>query len=56
MQAKVDFYTVQRRAECTSLGLEASKHSVPDSSLAAKRLAEAPHVVIFSTNRTSPAR
>ena len=28
IQAKVDFYTVQRRAKCTSLGPEASKRSV----------------------------
>ena len=49
---------VRHRTECTSLcpGLQAPKPALTDSSLAAKRCAEALHVVFFSTKHPSPAQ
>ena len=57
IQASVDYCYVPRRVECTSLG-PGLKHPIlrSDSSLAAKRRAEALHVVFFSTKHRSPAR
>ena len=53
-QANVDYCYVQRRAECTSLGLEhPSLRS--DSSLAAKRRAAALHVVFFFNKASEPS-
>ena len=48
----------KRRAECTSLGpgLKASEPAPTDSILAAKRRAEALHIVFFSTKHPTPAR
>ena len=58
IQANVDYCCyVRRRAECTSLGPGLKHPSLrSDSSLAAKRRAEALHVVFFSTKHPSPAR
>ena len=57
IQADVDYCYVRRRAECTSLGPGLEHPSLcSDSSLAAKRRAEALHVVFFSTKHPSPAR
>ena len=57
MQANVGYCYVRRRAERTSLGRELEHLSLrSDSSLAAKRRAEALHVVFFSTKHPSPAR
>ena len=57
IQANVDYCYVQRRAECTSLGPGLEHPSLrSDSSLVAKRRAEALHVVFFSTKHPSPAR
>ena len=57
LQANVDYCYVRRRAECTWLGpgLEHLRLR-SDSSLAAKKRADALHVVFFSTKRPSPAR
>ena len=55
--ANVDYCYVRRRAERTSLGPGLERASLrSDSSLAAKRRAEALHVVFFSTKHPSPAR
>ena len=56
IQANADYCYVRRRAERNSLGpgLE-DPSSRSDSSLAAKRRAEAVHVVFFSTKHPSPA-
>ena len=57
IQANADYCYVRRRAERTSLGRELEHLSLrSDSSLAAKRRAEALHVVFFSTKHPSPAR
>ena len=57
IQANVDYYYVRRRAECTSLGPRLEHPSLRSgSSLAAKRRAEALHVVFFSAKHPSPAR
>ena len=49
LQANVDYCYVRRRAECTSLGLGLEHLSLrSDSSLAAKRRADALHVVFFN--------
>ena len=56
LQANVDYCYVRRRAECTSLdpGLEhLSLRS--DSSLAAKRRADALHVVLFFNKASKPS-
>ena len=56
IQANVNYCFVRRRAECTSLGLGLKHPSLrSDSSLAAKRRAEALHVVFFSTKHPSPS-
>ena len=53
----LDYCYVRRRAERTSLGPGLEHPSLrSDSSLAAKRRAEALHVVFFSTKHPSPAR
>ena len=57
VEANVDYCYVRRRAERTSLGPGIEHPSLrSDSSLAAKRRAEALHVVFFSTKDPSPAR
>ena len=57
IQANVDYCYVRRRAECTSLGPGLKHPSLrSDSSLAARRRAEALHVVSFLTTHLSPAR
>ena len=57
IQANVDCSYVLRRAERTSLGPGLEHPSLrSDSSLAAKRRADALHVVFFSTTHPSPAR
>ena len=57
LQENVDYCYVRRRAECTSLGPGLEHLSLSsDSSLAAKRRADALHVCFFSTKHPSPAR
>ena len=57
IQANVDDCYVRRRAERTSLGPGLEPPSLRSGpSLAAKRRAEALHVVFFSKKRPSPAR
>ena len=57
IQANVDDCYVRRRAERTSLGPGLERRSLrSDSSLAAKRRAEALHVVFFSAKHPGPAR
>ena len=57
IQANVDCSYVRRRAERASHGPGLEHPSLrSDSSLAAKRRAEALHVVFFSTKHPSPAR
>ena len=57
IQANVDYCYVRRRAERASLGPGLEHPSLrSDSSLAAKRGAEALHVMLFSTKHPSPAR
>ena len=57
IQANVDYCYVRRRAERTSLGPGLEHPSLrSDSSLAAKRRAEALDVVFFSTKHANPAR
>ena len=57
IQANVDCSYVRRRAERNSLGPGLEHPGLrSDSSLAAKRRAEALHVVFFSTKHPSPAR
>ena len=61
IQAYVDYCHVWRREETRGVHFalpwtQASKPALTDSSLAAKRRAEAVHVVFFSTKHPSPAR
>ena len=57
IQANVDYCYVRRRTERTSLGPGLEHPSLrSDSNLAARRRAEAHHVVFFSTKHPSPAR
>ena len=57
MEANVDYCYVRRHAECTSLGPGLEHPSLrSDSSLAAKRRAEALHVVFFPIKHPSPTR
>ena len=57
IQANVDYCYVRHRAERIPLGLGLEHPSLrSDSSLVAKRRAEALHVVFFSTKHPSPAR
>ena len=57
LQANFDYCYVRRRAEYTSLGPGLEHLSLrSDSSLAAKRRADALHVVFFSTKHPSAAR
>ena len=56
IQADVDYCYVRRRAECTSLGPGLEHPSLcSDSSLAAKRRAEAIHVVFFFNETSEPS-
>ena len=57
-QANFDYYDVWRRAEMhfARPSTEASKPALTDLCLAAKRRAEAIHVVFFSNKYPSPAR
>ena len=56
IKANVDYCYVRRRAECTSLGPGLEHPSLRlDSSLAAKRGAEALHVVFFFKQRKHPS-
>ena len=56
-QANVDNFYVRRRAECFSLGYRREHVSLrSDTSLAAKRRADALHVVYFVQTNTNPAR
>ena len=55
-QANVDYCYVRRRAECTSLGPGLELLSLrSDSSLAAKRRADALHVVFFFNKASEPS-
>ena len=61
IQAYVDYCHVWRREETRGVHFalpwtQASKPALTDSSLAAKRRAEALHVVFFSTKNPSPTR
>ena len=56
IQANVDYCYVRRRAECTSLGPGLEHLSLrSDSSLAAKRRADAFHVVFFFNKVSEPS-
>ena len=56
IQAKVDYCYVRRRAECSSLGPGPKHPSLrSESSLAAKRRAEAIHVVLFFNKASEPS-
>ena len=56
IQASVDYCYVRRRAECTSLGPGLKHPSLcSDSSLAAKRRAEALHVVFLFNKASEPS-
>ena len=56
IEAKVNYCYVRRRAECTSLGPGLEHPSLcSDSSLAAKRRAEALHVVLFFSKASKPS-
>ena len=56
LQANVDYCYVRRRAECPSLGPGLEHLSLrPDSSLAAKRRADALHVVLFFNKAPEPS-
>ena len=56
IQANVDYCYVWGRAECTSLGPELKHPSLhADSSLGAKRRAEALHVVFFFNEASEPS-
>ena len=56
IQANVDYCYVRRRAECTSLGPRLEHPSLrSDSSLAAKRRADALHVVFLFNKASEPS-
>ena len=56
IQANVDYCYVRRRAECSPLGPGLEHPSLlSDSSLAAKRRAEALHVVFFFNKASEPS-